>query len=612
MGSAVGGMIEITCFGPLELRSGSARLRAGEIGGPKPRRLLKLLVLARGRHVTKDAISAELWDGRRPLRPNATIETYVSILRRALGAIEGGSSLIITESGAYRIDADSIEVDLDRFAELLEAAGASDRPRPLLEAALEVARGDLFSGDPELGAVGRARQEYRSLRDQVTLDVGRIALAEGDWQGALVYATALLARQPTSEAACRLAMIAAYRVDRRDESLRIFDRCRVALAEQLDSAPGPDLIALHGAMQRRIDPELLPVAETSAGPTRVEPQSPFVEDPRWGRTSESLELRAHVKGALRRFSLIAVEGEFGVGKSHTLDSLASTLRQERVGIATCSDLYASLPNSTLMTALRDAFGEHPFLEPPARSDELARWSGDAETQGLENVVDLVRRQAPVVLIFDQVELADWSTIRAMGYLRDRCRDVGGAIVYAYDPAAISYDHPLRHLQPDEIVRLSRLRPSELAAIGDPSIWERSGGLPLLVHGLLALRNDGLDLTARSQPDWTPVCAKRVLDRIRRLGVGPHQLAIIAAVLDDSLDLNAAAAAVQRDVMQVAEDCDVLVRRGVMCADGVRLVLRDPLVRDIMVADTLPAHRETIRRRYEAALDPYLHARALEN
>jgi DNA-binding SARP family transcriptional activator len=89
-------VVPVRMFGPLELQLNGARLGPRDFGGVKPKQLLEALLLDRGRLVPKDRIAEMLWGERLPQRVAATIETYVSVLRRTLGR-----RLVITDRGGY-------------------------------------------------------------------------------------------------------------------------------------------------------------------------------------------------------------------------------------------------------------------------------------------------------------------------------------------------------------------------------------------------------------------------------------------------------------------------------------------------------------------------------
>ena len=68
-------------LGPLEvLRSGYAV----PLGGPRQRAVLALLLLQANQVVSLDRLVEDVWEGHAPVASIATLQTYVSHLRRAL------------------------------------------------------------------------------------------------------------------------------------------------------------------------------------------------------------------------------------------------------------------------------------------------------------------------------------------------------------------------------------------------------------------------------------------------------------------------------------------------------------------------------------------------
>lgn len=75
--------LEIGLLGPLTVTVGGVSVvpRAAQ-----QRRLLALLVVNLGREVGMAAIEEELWAGRPPSRPAATVQTYVKEIRQRIAA----------------------------------------------------------------------------------------------------------------------------------------------------------------------------------------------------------------------------------------------------------------------------------------------------------------------------------------------------------------------------------------------------------------------------------------------------------------------------------------------------------------------------------------------
>ena len=80
-------MIEYRILGPLEV---SADGRVIEIGGPKQRALLAILLLRANESVSRDVLAHELWGEEPPAGAQGSLDVYVSRLRKALGATANG------------------------------------------------------------------------------------------------------------------------------------------------------------------------------------------------------------------------------------------------------------------------------------------------------------------------------------------------------------------------------------------------------------------------------------------------------------------------------------------------------------------------------------------
>ena len=76
--------LSISILGPLKVRRGSVVIGSHELGGPKPRQVLEILLLKLGTPVSKNHLIDVLWNGQPPAEALSTLESYVSVLRRHL------------------------------------------------------------------------------------------------------------------------------------------------------------------------------------------------------------------------------------------------------------------------------------------------------------------------------------------------------------------------------------------------------------------------------------------------------------------------------------------------------------------------------------------------
>jgi len=105
---------EIHLLGPVRVTRAGRELA---IGGRRQRGLLALLVLERGRPVSREKLADELWQGRPPAGFETALRSYVSRLRGVLGE----SASLIGGGAAY-----SLEVQPD--AESREKQGVKGAP----------------------------------------------------------------------------------------------------------------------------------------------------------------------------------------------------------------------------------------------------------------------------------------------------------------------------------------------------------------------------------------------------------------------------------------------------------------------------------------------------
>ncbi|MER7443871.1 AfsR/SARP family transcriptional regulator [Micromonospora avicenniae] len=248
-------MYEIQLFGSTRVRSGAAALSGRDFGGVKPRQILALLAL-RGA-LPKDELAELLWFGRPPANHVATLESYVSVLRRRLDPRGSARrSVILTRNGGYRLDGDRVSVDVARFDALLAAAAGRgpSQALPPLRAALTLVNEPLLVDEPSAGWAVDARERYRKRIVDALLGTATHTLAVGDAPAALEFATRALRWDPLAERGWYLR-IAAHKADGdRAAALGAYDECRRLLGQELGVEPSVKLRDLFLDLLRQDQP----------------------------------------------------------------------------------------------------------------------------------------------------------------------------------------------------------------------------------------------------------------------------------------------------------------------------------------------------------------------
>jgi DNA-binding SARP family transcriptional activator len=583
-------------FGALEIVDGDRVLGPRDLGGVRPKQLLEILLAARGHHVPTDRIAELIWEGRPPDDIAASIQTFVSVLRRRLVADrDHARQLVVTEAEAYRFATDAVELDLDRFDELLERSAQEPTrvARESLERALSLVRGDVLEDEPYALWAQDLRGSYRGRVLGARLDAADAALAERDFAAALVHAEAAAALDRFSERAHRLAMLALYALARQHEALSRYRAYRMLLDDELGLEPTAETRALEAAILRQADPgSLLPRPIVAERAVAVRASSLL------GRESELRMVADAVREAFDGdICLIQIEGDAGLGKTRLLDELAGRLRDARVGRASCSELERHLPYVPLATALREALADADVdrKQLPALRSILPELALDApkpafeEVEVLEALVALVEDQAPIVLLIDDLQWADPRTLAALGYLRRRGAGRRAALVTTVTAAEASSE-AIRGLRPDVLIQLEPLSPDDLAPLGVHGLYEKTGGNPRFV-------TESLQCAERPLP--SRALAEALIAQGRAEGAWSFRILTAASLLEQPFEPERLARMLEIDAATLTEELERLCERRMLRIDGLGFRFRYELVRTVLVETISPARRRLLRQRLDS-------------
>ena len=238
-------------LGPLEVAGEEGPL---SLGGPKQRTVLAHLLVRANELVPADTLIDRVWGEDPPDAARGTLHSYISHLRKALGAerIEG-------RAPGYVLHLAEDDLDSTRFERLLHEArlanGSPGRAGAALREALALWTGPAFAdlaSEPSLAAEIARLSELRlqALEDRIAAD-----LAEGRHGEVVGELEALTRELPLRERMWELLMLGLYRSRRPADALAAFERARDSLARELGVDPSPELRRLHERILRE-DPDL--------------------------------------------------------------------------------------------------------------------------------------------------------------------------------------------------------------------------------------------------------------------------------------------------------------------------------------------------------------------
>lgn len=471
--------LAIEVLGPLTVRVDGEPV---SVGGPRPRALLVRLVVA-GELVATDRLVDDLWAGDPPRSAINTLQTYVSMLRRALG--DADQSIVVRDGPGYRIATDAVRLDAERFTTLVADARATVDPAErlrFLDDALALWAGPALVDVADAEWARPAAQRLEEARLGAIEDRIDALLALGAHGAAVAELPGLVDAHPLRERLAGQLVLALYRSGRQAEALRAYDRTREVLVEELGVEPGPELAALQRAVLEQ-DPvldapavavpapsspasgattsrpvtdgsagDLARAATTADGPSAARdllPSHPpalppgaarYARRPIVGRDPEREHLRAaFAAAAAGQPRLVLVSGEPGIGKTRLAASLAADVHD---GGGTV--LWGACPRETLgpfqpfAAALREYLRSLPGRDAsrvvealgPLTSllPELGGDPGESSDPGhgrfrlfeaVASALALLAGEGGVVLVLDDVHWADPDTCSLLTHVLRR-------------------------------------------------------------------------------------------------------------------------------------------------------------------------------------------------
>jgi DNA-binding SARP family transcriptional activator len=642
--------VDIRLLGPV------AAFRDGEpgaLGGPRQRAVLARLALVAGQVVTIDRLIDDVWAGDPPATATNTVQSYVSLLRRALG----GAGFVRRDGPGYVLEVARDMLDVHRFEDGVARATALLEGDPaaaieLLDAALGEWRGPCLADVADEDWARAASVRWDELRLRAIEARFDALLAMGRAAEAATGLERMTDEHPLREGFVRRLMLALYRSGRQAAALRAYTRTRALLADELGLDPTPELSALQAAILAH-DPTLVgpvPAAAVSEtpSPTAADPDLPGLALPATtaraaaptlvGRQRELAVLDAAWDTVLEtdRPALAVVVGEAGAGKTSIAAHVAATIHGTGATVLWGRAAQEALvPFEALVQALRTALlamspgirervvanrGALAVLLPellqlvPTLRAELP--AAEVERYLLfETVAEMLASESsvrPILLVIDDVQWADSGTIKLLEHVLRHERG-GRVLVLATQRDPSEDPHPeldrllMGLARDDELVRvpigaLDTVAVGELLRLAGRSdddaadLRSATGGNAFFLTELIT---SGGDPGSGELPDSVRTMLGGRVDRLPPAGA---QLLALSAVAGPLSTLPVLVAASDLDADEVLDAADVVVAAGLLREDGGgRLVTPHALVRHAVLGRLSGPRRNDLHRRVGTAL-----------
>lgn len=595
-----------------------------DLGGPKQRLVLALLLLAEGAPLSTDRLVDEVWGDDLPNRPEASLQAYISNLRKTLEpdrAPRQAATVLVTQPAGYALAIERSQLDVSRFTDLAttgiehqrlgrpaEAAAAlaeaTDRWKPLLPE---------FADVPSIEEAARRAEtlhaEARAHLFAARLDLGESASLVADLRRAV-------ADTPLDERLWAHLALALYRSGQQTDALRALSDARRTLADEVGVDPGPALKALEADILDQ-SPSLIwvPVAPVAKGPAVVATPVPTDRPLFVGRDHELDVLTSAVHQAVNgEGTAIVISGEPGIGKTRLAEELVAVA--EPLGLAVA---WARCPESAATGsyfAIAEIAARLAELGVIDLSDRLGFDAVDDDTDRVgvyRRTIETLRGMTgPAMIVLDDVQWGDPGTLRLVEFLAGELRNLPIALVLTTRPTAADSPEPLIDCL-SELARvhggvrldLDGLDLEAVAAwlerridgVADPQlaalVHDRSGGNPFFAQELVALLAGEGRLSAPDAGRVPAAVSDVVRRRVGRLPDDSQRLLSIASVVGRTFDLDVVARVAETTLADVLDALDAPVAAGLVESDRgspTRYRFSHALVAEALETELAPSRR----------------------
>ena len=225
----------------------------------KAKTLVKLLALAGGHRLHRDALVAVLWPERDAASATKNLHQALYVARRALAGASG-ALCCLRDDVVWLSEGAMPWLDTEAFDAACRRARQTRDPGDY-RAAAELYRGDLLPEDRFEDWAEGPREAFRERHLGLLVEYAEVLSERGEHTQVVDVASAVTAVDPFHEGAHRTLMTALAASGRRYEALAAFDRLREALAEEYAADPEP--------ATRRLYRDLLTADDAPADATAV-------------------------------------------------------------------------------------------------------------------------------------------------------------------------------------------------------------------------------------------------------------------------------------------------------------------------------------------------------
>ena len=325
-------VVRIRLLGGFEVTVGDRLVAADAWRLRKAKTLVKLLVLAAGHRIHREALVGVLWPERDAASASNNLHQALFVARRVLAGAPGGMCclrddvVLLSEGPAPWLDTEAFDATCRRARQTRDPGA--------YRTALELYRGELLPEDRFEDWAEGPREVLRERHLGLLVEYAEVLSAQGEHTQVVDIVGAVTAADRFHEGAYRMLMTALAASGRRYEALAAFDRLREALTEEYASDPEPATRRLYRSLLTAGDAPPDAAATTgvvpSPRPGGVRPRAVPASGPNGPRVEQTSFVGrqreiAEINQALGRSRLLTLTGPGGAGKTRLACQVAAGL-----------------------------------------------------------------------------------------------------------------------------------------------------------------------------------------------------------------------------------------------------------------------------------------------
>jgi DNA-binding SARP family transcriptional activator/Cdc6-like AAA superfamily ATPase len=571
----------------------------------KTRGLLAYLAL-NTRSMRREQLCELLWEI--PDDPRGSLRWSLSKLRKLVD--DDDHPRIIADRNTVSFDTSDVVIDVTA---LHAAAGGNlhGTPTELLQAAADACQGCFLEGlelpnfhDFYTWCLGERERANRSQAALLRELLDRFA---GEPAQALTYANRLVALLPFDETSRAALIQLLVRLDRMQEAEQQY---RVGV-QRLEEVGSTDSGALYRALHVKSPSASQPGHYGTAGQPRQAPAAPVAsaDSSLVGRDGEVALISGLIAAlpAANSAQVVLIRGEPGMGKSRLLQAAAALAREAGAGLLKASAFESEMirPFAVWNDALRRALPDNETSALLASGERVSR---DAVFKSLSDVLCQETAKHPVVVICDDVQWCDESSVSAMNHIMRMNRRQPLLVVAATRETELR-DNPavqqvLRSLRHDKLLREIRLDPlteeqlCELISLNAPGanaegLSRECAGNPLLALELARAELEGGGANSLSE---------LVQDRLSRLDEDAETVLLWAAVVSPRINISFLEQVTGLELAVIESALEAAERQGMLHPGERGLRFSHDMIARSIYQQISPARLQVMHRRAAELLE----------